>query len=416
MKILITNIYSWKNKGDAAIVLSMLEDIKKQFPSAEIYLSSFDPNDNKKYGDFKFYRTINGILYPNFKNLPKCLMKFIWFMVRIKIFELINLLGVKPYFLFFGELKEKIKSYSQFDLIIACGGGYLLTKSQLSIFPIKTKTYDFYLASLFNKNYILYNQSIGPFMNQWHFLFIRKALSKAKLIICREVLTYNRLKKYGLKNIILSHDIAFNLKSKENDALLRKYKYDKKNINIGITVRNWLKQNKQKIYEKEIAKFIIQKINYDNKIVFYFMPQVIFKEFNDNDLIVARRICSYIPDKIKKNVIIVDEDLHPCELKYIISKMNFFIGTRMHSNIFALSSNVKTIAICYEPKTRGIMKMIGLNNYVMDMDKMASENLHKIFDNLKKDKEYIKKLKKEIPKIRDKNSGVIAKRLYKTAS
>ena len=76
--------------------------------------------------------------------------------------------------------------------------------------------------------------------------------------------------------------------------------------------------------------------------------------------------------------------------------MNYFIGTRMHSNIFALSSLIKTIAIAYEPKTTGIMKMLKLSSYVINMEDVDSDKLYKLYLKLKSDKEYLKILSDRI--------------------
>ena len=126
------------------------------------------------------------------------------------------------------------------------------------------------------------------------------------------------------------------------------------------------------------------------------MPQVVLTEFNDNDLDVSKRILSNIKGSLKKRIRIVDEDIHPGELKYFISKMNYFIGTRMHSNIFALSSNVKTIAIAYEPKTLGIMSMLGLSKYVLSINNINSHDLSVLFDQIIFDLNYEKVLKSKI--------------------
>ena len=47
----------------------------------------------------------------------------------------------------------------------------------------------------------------------------------------------------------------------------------------------------------------------------------------------------------------------------------------MHSNIFALSMGVPVIAIGYQYKTRGIMQMAGLEDWVTDIQKVTPELL-----------------------------------------
>lgn len=61
----------------------------------------------------------------------------------------------------------------------------------------------------------------------------------------------------------------------------------------------------------------------------------------------------------------------------MIGYMDLFIGTRMHSNIFALSMHVPTVAIGYRHKTRGIMEMLQMENYVCDVSNIRFEDIAK---------------------------------------
>jgi len=403
MKILISNLYSWKNKGDAAIVLCMLQHLKKEFPKAKISLSSSDPDDlkNKPYGNYNYFLNPLTILTKKKWKISQG-YTLISNLIKLKLLSLCSIFNFKPYFLFSNEMREKIKSYDNFDLVIACGGGYILTTKNVDLLGKMISVYDFYLAKEFKKPFILYNQSIGPFYKKFHKKFLKKSLSKAILIICREGLTYNRLKKMHLNNICLSTDIAFNLKNKKTKTL-KDYAFNKERTNIGITVRNWLKPSEQKNYEKELSRFIIKKLNNNRDIRFYFIPQVIHEKNLDNDLLIAKKITERIPKHLKNFVYILNEDLDPREIKFIISKMDYFIGTRMHSNIFALSNKIKTIAISYEPKTEGIMKMLNLSNYVIKMENLTCQVLIKKFDRLINDYKYIGLLKKKIPKMKRKS-------------
>jgi colanic acid/amylovoran biosynthesis protein len=405
MEILISNIYSWKNKGDAAIVIAMLEDIRNQFPDAKISLSSYDHEDIGKYGDYGFYCNILSLFKNTYKAETSGIFQKIFYVVRrldfkfkIVIFGYLSKLKIYPYWLFPNIISEKVKSYRTFDLVVACGGGYLMTVNKSSLIErlfrcndLVLFCYDFYLAKLFDKPYILYNQSIGPFGNGQDFRALKHFILGASVIICREEITFRRLTELGFNNLVQGADIAFNLMSKECD-ILNGYNFSKDNINIGITVRNWLNPREQSNYENEICRFISSEVSENKKVHFYFMPQVIFERVGDNDLIVSKKIKDKLKGEYRDNVKIVTEDLHPSELKYIIGNMDYFIGTRMHSNIFSLSCYVKTIAIAYEPKTVGIMEMLGLGRYTILMQELTAGLLKHKFQKLKEDGEYVKTL------------------------
>ena len=61
----------------------------------------------------------------------------------------------------------------------------------------------------------------------------------------------------------------------------------------------------------------------------------------------------------------------------------------MHSNIFATSMCVPTIAIAYEKKTNGIMNTLELNDFIVEMDKITKEELISKIEKMLKEKNKI---------------------------
>ena len=73
----------------------------------------------------------------------------------------------------------------------------------------------------------------------------------------------------------------------------------------------------------------------------------------------------------------------------------------MHSNIFATSMKVPTVAIAYEKKTNGIMKTLNLEDYIIEINTITSEKLiEKIEVMMKNNKEIRKHLDNRIQEIR----------------
>ena len=63
----------------------------------------------------------------------------------------------------------------------------------------------------------------------------------------------------------------------------------------------------------------------------------------------------------KSNVIFVNKDLSSPQVKYVISKMKFFIGTRMHANFAAIYTNVPLFGLAYSYKFAGAFNANGLD-------------------------------------------------------
>jgi colanic acid/amylovoran biosynthesis protein len=73
---------------------------------------------------------------------------------------------------------------------------------------------------------------------------------------------------------------------------------------------------------------------------------------------------------LNRRVRLIEQPAAPALLKSAYGLMDIFIGTRMHSNIFALSSGVPVLAIAYRHKTLGIMQMLGLEEWNIDIQEV----------------------------------------------
>jgi colanic acid/amylovoran biosynthesis protein len=88
--------------------------------------------------------------------------------------------------------------------------------------------------------------------------------------------------------------------------------------------------------------------------------------------------------------------------------MAVFVGTRMHSNIFALSQYVPAMAISYLPKTTYIMESLELSDYVVDITIVNTSHLCKLFDLLWEHRSALKgHLEEKIPTVQQRIAGVL---------
>ena len=62
--------------------------------------------------------------------------------------------------------------------------------------------------------------------------------------------------------------------------------------------------------------------------------------------------------------------------------MTYFVGTRMHSNIFALSMGVPVLAIGCQPKTSGLMEQLGLGEWTVPIDSLEPHRLQDAYRRL----------------------------------
>lgn len=85
---------------------------------------------------------------------------------------------------------------------------------------------------------------------------------------------------------------------------------------------------------------------------------------SDNDA--CRLLKESLPTALQTRVHIVTGDYDAHQLKGIIARCGFFVGSRMHSCIAALSQGVPCVGVAYSMKFRGVFESVGVANWVVD--------------------------------------------------
>lgn len=81
---------------------------------------------------------------------------------------------------------------------------------------------------------------------------------------------------------------------------------------------------------------------------------------DSNDDIVA---CEQAFNRLssKDNVTFINQDLTSPKVKYVISQMSFFVGSRMHANFAAIYTGVPVFGLAYSYKFKGAFEANGLD-------------------------------------------------------
>jgi len=414
MNILISHAYSKDNKGDAALLSVLIQDIRKTFHEAFITILT---NDKIKEGEvFEGIPLKNGFLYyisdrysnPLFQVIYSFLLTLItlgWaFTYRITG----KSLPLPPH------LKEIADLYRNADLIIPVGGGYIRASNDFrNTVILFFHLHPLFLAYLIRKPNINYAQSIGPFGNRFQEAMARFTLKRVTGIIARETITFELLHRWNIKNnTLLCVDSGFLFDSEDVKDIRKELDISKDQMLVGITTRNWLDKNRQEKYEKSIAgllDYIVVKYN----AAIVFIPQVTVENRNDDDRESNKSTYSYMREK--RGVYVLTQRYKHGKIKAIYKNLDYLIGTRFHSVIFALTSFVPSIAIGYEYKTRGIMMDLGLESWVVDINDVDIKKLTSLFDSLVTTRGiYLYQLKKVLPAYieKAKKSIVFVKETY----
>lgn len=396
--IIISHIYSFENKGDAALLSVLISDIRKKFLNPNIVILSMDSvKNNEKFEEYFVQKSFMYYAMKRFESKPLILLNSLYIMLSSILWAYFYRLTriSLPIEI---NLKKLCLLYANADLILPVGGGYLRSQKKgigswlniaLLLHPIK-------IGSILKKPTILYTQSIGPFSNKLEELMIKNTLNNdVEASIIREDKSIELLKKIGVnRNIYRSIDSGFAFSSKGNKYDIRKLlEIDKNRFIVGITARNWLPTEDQSNYELSLSQTIRHIVNKYNASV-VMIPQVTAEFHGDDDRMVHNRIYEKVQDL--KNVYVINEKLDHYQIKAAYDSLDLVIGTRFHSVIFSLTSYVPAIAIEYEHKTGGIMKDLGLEKWVIKIEEVDIKNLSKMFDKLMFERLSYKKYLKNI--------------------
>ncbi|MGD0695525.1 MAG: polysaccharide pyruvyl transferase family protein [Terriglobia bacterium] len=114
-----------------------------------------------------------------------------------------------------------------------------------------------------------------------------------------------------------------------------------------------------------LIDFLIQQKNADVLLV----PHV-FGQLGESDSPACARIYEALKEKYPGKIGWVRGSYNQSEIKYIIGQCDFFVGSRMHACIAAVSQCVPAVAIAYSDKFIGVMETVGAEAAVADARKM----------------------------------------------
>ncbi len=374
-KILLINIHSSKNVGDAALLHVTLQQLEKNFSSSEITLCMDDPSSHSGQGHV--IQSIFSWVHP-FKSNEKTGWNYLHLALLLPA-TLIPLLSQKLFmrkiWLFSpNSIRDIVSAYLDADLVVSKPGGFLYSSGRG--ISLLIAIYSILYAHLAGKPVYILPQSIGPLNHFWEKILIRWLMERVRILMVREPISFNLIKEIGVQNpnCQLIPDLAFAMEASPHEAggdwLIQHGINPKIGFPLlGMTVINWGEQNKafdfQADYEEACCaaiRYFIEKIN--GRVVLF--PQVWGPLRSQDDRIPAHRLLESLSD-IAGGIKVIDKPIPAELLKSIYGWMQIFIGTRMHSNIFALSEGVPIIAIGYLHKTEGIAQMAGIEQWTIDI-------------------------------------------------
>lgn len=216
-------------------------------------------------------------------------------------------------------------------------------------------------------------QTLGPFKEQSNYEIAREILQYSKDVYVRDNKFVSELDKIGVKYKLTKDLSAF--------MLPEPWDIDIKPNSIGINVSGLCYSNKFRTLSGQFEQYpelidrLIRHFQLKGKAIYLIPHSYRYgnPEENNDDMVACKLAYDRLPDK--SNVIFVDKDLISPQVKYVISKMSFFIGTRMHANFAAIYTGVPLFGLAYSYKFAGAFNANGLDG----------ENQTAMVNNIKED-------------------------------
>lgn len=356
-KILLIGILGTYNYGCEAIVRGTANQIRLQYPDAEITYASLRLDDDT--------RRLSGSGVKIIK-LEKKQNRYAFDNIKRK---LLGKVGITAEYTVFAHITRIIKSY---DAVISIGGDiYTLMPNgaySTDISCIGNLCYKYSIP------YVIWGCSIGPFnKNPKAKNYYTNHLRKVTKIVAREKATIDYLASIGVvDNVIFAPDPAFYVQPMQKRRIVTIDNVKKIGINLSPHSALYQYLNIEQAIEiqaKEISELIKR---FNCQIVL--LPHVISPESDDNDYIYLEQIKSKIADNLQ--VSIVENDPGFIGIKDIIKECDVVISARMHCNINAVTCGVPTLFLAYSQKATGMINFVyNDKSLLMDIRDFNAETL-----------------------------------------
>lgn len=246
-----------------------------------------------------------------------------------------------------------------------------------------------WLFCIFQKPLIFLPQTYGPFKRAFTRILAKKILKKAAAVYSRDQQGLDALKgllgdSYDSHVVRLVPDVAFALQSRRpegNEIASIETVRKQAKILFGVNLSGLLYHggySQDNMFElkaaygmlvKEILLFLLKDDNVTVLLVPHVYPPEEFEM--EKDMVAIEAVFNELKEDYGERIIPIRGQYEANGIKYFIGQCDYFLGSRMHSCIAALSQKIPTLGLAYSQKFSGVFKTAGVNDYVADL---RSEN------------------------------------------
>jgi polysaccharide pyruvyl transferase WcaK-like protein len=409
--LLLGGGFTTKNMGVWALSSSAITSALKAFPGSQIFF--FDYNLKPEKFEIRQFGKNVSVQLINIR-----FSKRFWISNNIaRLVATALLLNFIPFKnLKFNLLKKNrwLRDIWNSDIICSIAGG----DSFSDIYGIERLVYvalPQILVLLMKKPLILLPQTIGPFKSLFGKSVARYILMRAHKVYSRDHETIKDIRERFSNKIKIQfcYDMGFILESviAENKIPTWFSENDNSRPWIGLNISGLLyvggytKKNmfKIKIDYHNLLKLIINRFIEKHNAFIILVPHVKGEEDSiESDVIACREMFSENMNNYRNRLRIFDNVYNHHEIKALIGRCDFFIGSRMHACIAALSQCVPTVGLAYSQKFCGVFSSIEMEELVIDLRTYDESSIIALVDQIFKRRSEIRStLEKKVPAVID---------------
>lgn len=383
------------NMGVSALAESSIKVILNKWSNAEIILlgSGYAPQKHRLSVLGRQVR-IDTLPIRFSKNifLPYHFLKFVFYALLVKISPGLRLKQ------FLANHNRYFRILFEADLVADITGGdsfsdiYGFRKFFL-VFLCK------WLVILSGKKLVLLPQTYGPFRGSLTKALAKYVLNHASLVYSRDRVSVEYAKSLidiSVRNgrVRFAPDVAFILDPQKPSNMDIGSLLDvrtNKSVVVGINVSGLLYYGKhaenntfglREDYRQIIRRIVDLFMAKKNVLILlvphiFPPPEMVEVERMENDFAACLSIYKEFSTMYPQRIFMVRGSYNHGQIKYIIGLCDFFIGSRMHACIAALSQDIPAVGIAYSKKFEGVFETIGCKQMVVDM---RNAGIDKILD------------------------------------
>ena len=240
---------------------------------------------------------------------------------------------------------------------------------------------------------ILLPQTLGPFQNASSLRVATNILTRARAVWVRDQASYDFLRDVLGQNFDparhrLGIDMAVALPQAQPmlpEAILRLLSANRDFPLAGLNVSGLLTHDPDAAraqfrladrHDRQTEATALAALQADPKMQLLLVPHVNRAPGHpESDLDACQRLRAGLPTELAARVHVLDTALNAMELKWVLARLDWFAGARMHATIGAFSSGTPTLGLGYSDKTAGVFAQCGIGSHVADLRKLDAEKL-----------------------------------------